>query len=408
MGSGIPWVPAGKIKKPPAIRRGRGRTRIMWRSPYVRRRSPSGFDITGQRTRTGRALQRGSPRSPLAAHRARGPYWARRALLYGRTMTSALSLGWCFHRESPSSAVVAQAGAAEVAGFDEFWVIEDCFFTSGPSLAAAALVSTDSIAVGIGIMPAVARNPAITAMEIATLCGLAPGRFHAGIGHGMADWMAQMGERRGSPLTMLEETLVVVRQLLGGSRVTVDGRYVRLDDVALAAPPLPVPLVSAGVRGPRSLAIAGRCADGVILADFCSPAYVRSTRELLAANGGGPEQRVTVFASMAVDCDGDAMRRAMAPVAAGSFATGFASLTALEFYDELATRAATVGWVTALEGMPPAWWSQIGAIGTPDDAAAYLASMAEAGTDCVAVFPEPDDPIGTAEAFARDVVPLLA
>ena len=50
-----------------------------------------------------------------------------------------LSLGICFHREFAPPAVIEQARAAESAGFDEFWVIEDCFFTSGPTLAAAAL-----------------------------------------------------------------------------------------------------------------------------------------------------------------------------------------------------------------------------------------------------------------------------
>lgn len=322
-------------------------------------------------------------------------------------MTSSLSVGLCFHREFPSRAVVEQARGAEAAGFDEFWLIEDCFFTSGPALAAAALVATESIRVGVGIMPAVARNAAMTAMEIATLCGLAPGRFHAGLGHGMPEWMAQIGEAVASPVTVLEETIVAVRRLLRGERVTVAGRYVSLDDVALAAPPAPVPLVSAGVRGPKSLAMAGRSADGVVLADFCSPTYVAATRAILADNGGGPEQRVTVFASMAVDRDGDLMRRIMAPVAAGPFAAGFASITSLEFYDEVAARAASSGWIAALETMPAHWWSQVGAIGTPDDAAAYLDSMAAAGTDSVALFPNPDAPLDDAGSFARDVLPLV-
>ena len=56
-----------------------------------------------------------------------------------------------------------------------------------------ALAVTERLAVGIGILPAVARNPAITAMELATLAGLAPGRVVAGIGHGVQEWMAQVG-----------------------------------------------------------------------------------------------------------------------------------------------------------------------------------------------------------------------
>jgi hypothetical protein len=110
---------------------------------------------------------------------------------------------------------------------------------------------------------------------------------------------------------------------------------------------------------------------------------------------------------MAIDRDGVLMRRIMAPVAAGPFAAGFASITSLEFYDDVAAHAASTGWVDALEAMPASWWSQIGAIGTPDDAAAYLNSMAEVGTDCVALFPNPDAPLDDARAFARNVLPLV-
>jgi 5,10-methylenetetrahydromethanopterin reductase len=320
-----------------------------------------------------------------------------------------LTIGTCFHPNLPARLVIDQAKAAEAAGYGELWVIEDCFFTSGPSLAAAALTATEQITVGIGIMPAVARNPAIAAMEIATLCGLGPGRFHAGIGHGMAEWMAQIGEQRDSPVTILDETLVAVRRLLAGERVTVKGRYVSLRDVELAAPPSPVPLVSAGVRGPVSMSMAGRSADGVILADFCSPDYVRSCRELLsaAASAGTPPHRVTCFASAAIGPDGNLMRRIMAELAAGPFAAGHASIRALSFYPEVAAKAERQGWPDALATMPAEWWSQIAPVGTPDDAAAYLLAMADAGTDCVALFPDPSDPVASAVTALDALRPLL-
>lgn len=318
------------------------------------------------------------------------------------------SIGLCFHRELPARLVIDQAKAAEQLGYDQLWVIEDCFFTAGPSLAAAALTATSSITVGIGILPAAARNPAIAAMEIATLCQLGPGRFHPGIGHGMPEWMAQIGEARPSPVTMLSETLDAVRRLLHGERLEVSGRYVQLDGVELAAPPEPPPPVLAGVRGPRSIAAAGQVADGVVLADFVSPAYVRSALELMASPPSRPSSPlVTAFATMAVDPDGDEMRRIAATVAAGSFAAGFASVRSLPFYDDVARRAERVGWVDALAALPAQDWRQMGAIGTPDDAVAYLEAMGEAGTDCVAIFPDPEDPIASAAAFARDVLAHL-
>src|SRR5690349_14871029 len=129
------------------------------------------------------------------------------------------ALGLCVDRTLPPPVVVEVARRLDRAGAEQLWVIEDCFYTAGVSLAAAALAATDQLTVGVGILPAVARNPAITAMELATLARLAPGRLLPGIGHGIQEWMAQMGARATSPLTALTEVLTVVRRLLRGERV---------------------------------------------------------------------------------------------------------------------------------------------------------------------------------------------
>lgn len=340
-----------------------------------------------------------------------------------------MSIGACFHREHMPSAVIDQARVAEAAGYDEFWVIEDCFYTAGVSLAGAAMAATESIGVGIGIMPTVARNPAVTAMEIATLAGLSPGRFHAGLGHGVQAWMAQMNERRASPLTMLEETIEVIQRLLVGERVTTSGTYVSLTDVALELPPVQKPPVSAGVRGPKSLAIAGRVADGTILADFVNPAYVTWTKariaEGVAENKAGTEgrsgevaeptgptgpaaegfnHRITAFAAMAIGPDGDAMRQAVAPLLAEVAVDAPPSLRMAPFFDELTERAAATDWLEAATAMPKEWWHQIGAVGDPDDAAAYLELMAEAGVDCLAFFPNPMDSANDIRQSARHLI----
>ena len=320
----------------------------------------------------------------------------------------AIDIGSCCHREHEPGDVLAQARAAEEAGYDELWVIEDCFFTSGPTLAAAALTATEHIGVGIGIMPTVARNPAVTAMECATLARLAPGRFHAGLGHGVQSWMAQMGARKASPLTALAETLSAVRGLLAGDRLTVDGRYVTLDEVRLQPPPEVAPRVSAGVRGEKSLRLSGREADGTIFADFVNPTYLRWATEHIAAgraagDGGdrvgpapiGDAHRLTVFATMAIGPDGDEMRQAVAPFLAEVCADAPLSLRMAPFFEELAARAERSSWVEAVGAMPAEWWHDIAAVGTPDDAAEYVRRLDEAGAHSVGFFPNPFDPVGS-------------
>jgi 5,10-methylenetetrahydromethanopterin reductase len=292
----------------------------------------------------------------------------------------------CFHRTFPPSLVTDVARRLEDGRVDQLWVIEDCFFTAGVSLAAAALAVTERLRVGLGILPAVARTPAITAMEIATLSGLAPGRILPGIGHGVQDWMAQMGARTPSPLTTLEEVLVAVRRLLAGEQVTMHGRHVHLDGVQLDQPPHSPPPVLAGVRGPKSLAVAGRAAAGVVLAEPASPSYVR----LALSHAGHPDDfHVAVFAALCVEPDRSRAFEHMAPWLAGLLDVPTAGLQALPFFDDLVARYRSRG-LEGLVTMPSAWWTELGPIGTLDDADAHLASLEAAGAHSIGLFPDPN------------------
>ncbi|UUT35626.1 LLM class flavin-dependent oxidoreductase [Microbacterium elymi] len=109
------------------------------------------------------------------------------------------------------------------------------------------------------------RNVAATAMEIATIERLFPGRLMPGVGHGVLPWMAQAGARVASPLTLMREYVPALRALLAGDEVTVDGRYVTLDRVRLDWPPTAAPRVYAAAERPRTLALAGEVADGTVL-----------------------------------------------------------------------------------------------------------------------------------------------
>ncbi len=306
-------------------------------------------------------------------------------------------MGMCFDRGYPAGAIVEYATAVEAAGLDDLWVIEDCFYTAGVSLAATALAVTDRVGVGIGIMPAVARNPAITAMEIATLANLAPRRLVAGIGHGVQSWMGQMGARTPSPLTTLDEVVTVVRRLLAGDEVTFAGREVSLDGVRLDQPPVVVPPVLAGVQQRRSLALAGRVADGVILVEGAGPTYVRWAREM----AGHPDPfEIATFTMLSVDADRRSAYRHVADELAELVLEDLPAFTVLPFHDEMKARVERDG-SAALLGMPADHWREIGAVGTLDDAVAHLAALESAGVGSINVFPGPD--LDTAHALIATV-----
>ena len=192
-------------------------------------------------------------------------------------------VGVVFRPQLPPERLRDFVGAAEAGGLDDVWLWEDCFLEGGLTTATAALGWTGSVRIGLGLMPVPFRNPALAAMEIATLARLFPGRFVPAAGHGVLSWMEQVGARAASPMTLLREWVSAVRSLLHGQTVTVAGEYVRLDQVALDWPPEVVPLLLVGARRPKTIALAGELADGMVLDAGFTVAGVRQAVATAAA-----------------------------------------------------------------------------------------------------------------------------
>lgn len=194
-----------------------------------------------------------------------------------------VALGVVFRPQSPPEELRAVVEAADASDVDELWLWEDCFLEGGLTTAAAALAWSSRLRVGVGLLPVPLRNPALAAMEIATLARLFPDRLVVGLGHGVQEWMGQVGARVDSPMTLLREHTTAVRDLLRGRTVTVSGRYVRLDAVRLDWPPPSPPRLLVGARGPRTVALAGEVSDGVLLDGVTDPDVVRRARAVVGA-----------------------------------------------------------------------------------------------------------------------------
>jgi alkanesulfonate monooxygenase SsuD/methylene tetrahydromethanopterin reductase-like flavin-dependent oxidoreductase (luciferase family) len=185
------------------------------------------------------------------------------------------TIGVIFRPQSPPEVLRDVVLAAEAADIAQLWLWEDCFCEGGLTSATAALAWTERIQVGVGLLPVPLRNPALAAMEIATVARMFPGRFRPALGHGVLEWMEQVGARAESPMTLLREYTTAVRELLHGRTVDVQGRYVRLRDVTLDWPPASPPPVIVGGRGPKTVGLAGELADGVVLDSVLSLEQVR-------------------------------------------------------------------------------------------------------------------------------------
>lgn len=308
-------------------------------------------------------------------------------------------VGVMLPRDLPAAEVLPFARRADELGFDELWVVEDLGFRGGVAQAAAALAVTDRITVGIGIAPAAARHPAFAAMEIATLGQLFPGRVVAGLGHGMPGWMRSLGVWPASPLTLLEETTSAVRSVLRGTPVP-QGRYVTLQHEDFDELPDVVPPVVLGVRGPRSLALSGRVADGTLLAEPAPPTYIRAALDHIAADG--PHELIT-YDVACVDDDGDAALEAVRPGLAYVGEPDWAPhLVDLDFAADLAElRGRCASPAAFAQALPRAWVDALSLAGTPDAVRAKVAERHDAGATSIVLTPVDDDRLAQLDQLAR-------
>ncbi|GHH49665.1 alkanesulfonate monooxygenase SsuD/methylene tetrahydromethanopterin reductase-like flavin-dependent oxidoreductase (luciferase family) [Streptomyces umbrinus] len=287
------------------------------------------------------------------------------------------ALGAVFRPQLPPERLRAMVRTAEDAGLEELWLWEDCFLEGGISAAAAALAWSERLRVGVGLLPVPLRNVAVTAMETATLHRLFPGRAIVGVGHGVQDWMGQVGARAESPVTLLREYLVALRALLRGERVTTDGRYVKLDDVALDWPPQTPVEILAGATGPRTLRLSGEFADGTILTSSTSPEGVRKARQLIDEGwkSGSRDGTHEVVVYLLTATGPDAADRLRAELEADGVAT-----------------------------VP-----DLGVAGNAEAVAKAVQRLADAGADTVILQPTADepDPEGFVRFTAEDVRPLV-
>jgi alkanesulfonate monooxygenase SsuD/methylene tetrahydromethanopterin reductase-like flavin-dependent oxidoreductase (luciferase family) len=303
-------------------------------------------------------------------------------------MTGAPSVGVIFPAHAVVESLPSFAERAERVGLDELWVVEDCFLSGGVVMASTALAITHRLRVGIGLLPAVLRNPALAAMEISTLERLHPGRVTIAIGHGVAAWMRQSGAYPGNRLVALEEVVAAVRALLRGETVSVEGSHVRLAEVALERPPVAPPPILIGTTGPKGLAVAGRSADGILLAEGAGAPFVEWAAQRVAAEEGGLANppRCVVYAWLRIDEDSGGV-------------------------DEV-LRAAIDHWRGSGHypepvRMAPANERELGVVGDPAACARAIDRLAAAGAHSVVLIPLGRDIEAQLDRLGAEVLPLI-
>jgi len=237
-----------------------------------------------------------------------------------------LSFGVGVPGRDSAEAVCALASWAEELGYRFVWVNDDRLGRDVFSVLAAIAHSTRHVSVGPGVTNPYSRHPALIAAAIATVDELSEGRAVLGLGAGGTNHRALALARR-SPSVALREALSVIRRLLAGEEVTMDGHVVHTCEARLDfVPRRPSVPIYVGARGPRMLEVAGELADGVILGNLAHTKgweYMVSRVEAGARRAGRDVGQIELVAWFytCIDDDGEAARQAVRPMVATSLVT---------------------------------------------------------------------------------------
>ena len=187
------------------------------------------------------------------------------------------------NNDLPFDELLALAGAAEQAGFDQLWFSNDLFLRSAPVLAGALAVRTGRIGLGIAVMNPYSVHVSELAMAAATAQEVSGGRFLLGLGAGAEQFLGWAGLARPRPLAVTRTALVALRALLGHEDVdrTLLPEWFGADSVLRFPLERPVP-VYVGAMGPKMLELAGRHADGVLPLLYPPERYATVRPQMLA------------------------------------------------------------------------------------------------------------------------------
>ncbi len=204
--------------------------------------------------------------------------------------------------------LVADAKAAEAAGFASVWVpqIPDDF----DGLTAVALMgaATNRIELGTAVMPIQTRHPVAMAQQALANQAVCEGRFTLGVGPSH-HWIVEdmLGLPYDKPARQVRDYLEVLTAALAGpGRIDVENDSYRVHNAIDVTDIAPTPVLVAALA-PVMLRIAGELADGTILwmaderaiGDHVVPRLTKA-----ASEAGKPSPRVVAGVPVAV-CGND-------------------------------------------------------------------------------------------------------
>jgi 5,10-methylenetetrahydromethanopterin reductase len=322
----------------------------------------------------------------------------------------------------PMSRVMDLARQAEAWGYDYVWYPNHKLHRDLYVGLAAAAMATRRARVGTFIAELYTMHPALVAAAVATVDELSGGRTILLLGTGGANFK-EVGLARSRPAKTLEEGIAIIRCLFHGESVTFDGEIFKAHNARLQFPArrdLPIWIAT---RGDRIFELAGRAADGVMIATYATPPGVRHALRLIqkGAEAAGRALHDLTLTTRLDTCVGPSSREAreavkpmLAALLMGSYPDqGFVRHAGLQIPPALEemlrakneARAFSSGHLVPDEFVDAFAWA-----GTPDEVARQIASIVELGIPEICILPQPPrgqpvEPI--MRAFIEEVMPRV-
>lgn len=322
----------------------------------------------------------------------------------------------------PMPRVVELARQSEAWGYDHVWYPNHKLHRDLYVGLTAAAMATERIQVGTFIADLYSLHPALVAAAAGTIDELSGGRVILTLATGGANFK-EVGLARTRPVKTMAEGVEIIRRLFRGETVSFEGEIFRTDAARLQFPvraDLPIWIAT---RGDRMFELAGRVADGVMIATYATPPGVRHALGLIrkgAASAGRRMEEITLMTrvDMCVGPSSREAREAVKPMIAmflmGSYPDqGYirhAGLTVPEPLEAMMRQknealALASGHLVPDEFVDAFTWA-----GTPEEVARQVAAVVELGIPEVCILPQPPrgqpvDPI--MRSFIEDVMPRV-
>ena len=280
------------------------------------------------------------------------------------------------------------AASAEAYGIDVLSVYGDLMFQPplGPLLEMAR--ATSRVRLGPACLNPYSMHPYEIAGQVAALDMASGGRAFLGLARGT--WLSGIGILQTEPVNHLAEAASYVSALLAGDDSGFAGEIFRLEPgrrLQYRPQRSKVPLLIGG-WGPRTLALAGRIAAEAKVGGSANPEVVATAQARITAGtstaGRSPEDVATVIGAVSVVDEDAGAARALARTEVAKYLAVVGDLDPTvdlpaDLLHEARSKVAVGDSEGAGQAIPDTVLDRFAISGTPDQVAAHVAALLDAG-----------------------------